>query len=87
MKAIATESLRLYPPDNVPAKSFVLLSRSTSFIAYFTALEISEVLTPLKTANSSKCSLTVRSGNKISCCGHRPIYYLISSKLSLKFNP
>ena len=23
MKAIATESLRLYPPDNVPAKSFV----------------------------------------------------------------
>ena len=28
--------------------------------------------TPLNIENISKCSLTVKSSNKVSCCGHIP---------------
>jgi len=33
----------------------------------------------LNLPNTSKCSLTVNTSKRISCCGHTPISYLIAS--------
>jgi hypothetical protein len=38
----------------------------------------------LNLPNTSKCSLTVNTSNRISCYGHTPMFYLIASMFLVK---
>ena len=82
-RARPTESLRFWPPESYFARLSCFSFRSS----YLIKLSISAPLDPLNIANISKCSLTVKSSNNTSCCGHTPIIPLKKSISLLKSLP
>mmetsp|Transcript_34797 Transcript_34797/g.63335 ORF Transcript_34797/g.63335 Transcript_34797/m.63335 type:complete len:200 (-) Transcript_34797:129-728(-) len=72
MKAMPTLSLRFCPPESDLAFLFRFSVRPTSTIIFSTAPFRAARGTPLKTAYIRRCSRTVRSGYRMSCCGHTP---------------
>lgn len=70
-KAIPTESFRFMPPDKLPAFESILFS-SFSSLTYFSTSRLTSLLgSPFKRLKKSMCSRTVRSSNRMLCCGQR----------------
>lgn len=72
MNAMPTESFRFCPPERVLLYAWRFSVSPTLWIMVSTSAGMEAVGTPLNAANMTKCSSTVKSGNKISCCGQTP---------------
>ncbi len=86
MKAMPVESLLLWPPERFLLNSLVFSFKFRSAIIFNTSTSIRAGSLPLNTANSSRCSFTVSSSNRMSNYGHTPISLRTSSIwLSMSF--
>ena len=83
IKDIAIDNFLLWPADKFLASIYSILSIWKSFNVFFISLLTSDDLTPLNIENISKCSLTVKSSNKVSCWGQIPNFLLNISILWL----
>mmetsp|Transcript_11049 Transcript_11049/g.16441 ORF Transcript_11049/g.16441 Transcript_11049/m.16441 type:complete len:251 (-) Transcript_11049:1514-2266(-) len=85
IKAMASDSLRFWPPERFLAGVLRLSSRSTCWIFSSTAAWISALSeSPLKRQNIRRCSSTVSSLKSTSCWGHTPNFLRISLMSDLK---
>ena len=83
IKDIAIDSFLLCPPDKFLANVYWISFIWKSFSDLDTSIFIFSSEQPLKIANISKCSLTFKSSNNISCWGHIPNFSLKISILLL----